>query len=170
LYATGTFASEPGHQVANPNFLSYVSPGSASNDFHLTVGSPAIGGGTFLTTVNGTISSSTSLVVNDASYFQDGYGLSNAFSTVSGDCIAVTTALNHVCVTAVNYSTNTLTLASPISATNGDPVWLYKDSSGTVQLNGANPDIGAFQFGVTLPPLRFTGAGTASGSGSVKHQ
>jgi len=149
------FLSDSGNKNANPLFVNYVSPGNLANDYHLQAGSPAIGAGTNLTTVNGTISSSTSLVVTNAAYFQDGYGLSNAFSTVNADCIAVTTVSNHVCVTAVNYSTNTLTLASPISATNGDPVWLYKDSSGTVQLFGTNSDIGALHS-LVAPIATFT--------------
>ncbi len=141
------FLNDPGNKNANPLFVNYISPGNKSNNYHLQAGSPAIAAGTSLTTVNGTISSSTSLVVNDASYFQDGYGLSNAYSTVSGDCIAVGTATNHVCVTSVNYSTKTLTLASPISATNGDPVWLYSKSDGMQVLTGSVPDLGSHPYG-----------------------
>ena len=87
--------------------------------------------------MNGTTTSSSSLVVADSTYFQDGYGLHNAYSTISGDCIKVASwSSAPVCITAVNYSTNTLTLSSPISATNGDSVWLashqrqYKCSNG----------------------------------------
>lgn len=150
------FLNDTGNKNADPKFVNYVGFGNAANDYHLQVGSPAIGTGTKLTTVNGTISSSTLLVVNDVSYFQDGYGLSNAYSTVNADCIAVTTALNHVCITSINYSTNTLTLATPISATNGDSVWLWKDSSGNVQLPGVNPNIGAFQTATPVPIATFT--------------
>src|SRR5262249_54815840 len=126
----------------------YVSPGNQSNDYHLQAGSPAIAAGTYLTTVASADSGSgTSLVVNDAWYFQDGYGLSNPYSTVNGDCIAVGTASNHVCVTTVNYATNTLTLASPISRSDGQGVYLYKKSDGLLVLTGSAPDMGAYPYG-----------------------
>jgi hypothetical protein len=145
LYGSGSWTSDPGNKKANPLFVNYVSPGSLSNDYHLQAGSPASAAGTSLTTVAaGDSGSGTSLVVNDASYFQDGYGLSNANSTVYGDCIAVGTASNHVCVTSVNYSTNTLTLASSISRSAGQGVYLYGKSDGVQVLTGTAPDIGAF--------------------------
>lgn len=154
LYQSGTFASETGQQVANPNFVNYVSPGSLSNDYHLQAGSPAIAAGTYLTTVAaGDSGAGTSLVVNDASFFQDGFGLSNANSTVSPDCIAVTTVSNHVCITAVNYSTNTLAMASGFSRSSGDHIWLYSKSDGAVVLNGSAPNIGAYQGAGFIPGL-----------------
>ena len=142
------FLNDPGNKNANPMFVNYISPGNASNDYHLQAGSPARNAGTNLTTVaSGDSGSGTSLVVNDAAYFQDGYGLSNAYSTVSGDCIAVGTASNHVCVTAVNYATNTLTLASSISRSVGEDVYLYSKSDGVQVLTGSAPDLGAYAYG-----------------------
>jgi hypothetical protein len=85
--------------------------------------------------------------VADAAYFQDGYGLSNPYSTVNGDCIAVGTASNRVCVTTVNYATHTLTLASPISRSDGQAVYLYKKSDGVQVLTGSAPDMGAYPYG-----------------------
>ena len=146
-YGSGTFTSDPGNLNANPLFVNYVSAGNPSNDFHLQAGSPAIAAGTYLTTASGSGSSSTSLVVASVSFFQDGYGLSNSYSTVQGDCISVTTVSNHVCITSVNYSTNTLTLASPISWSNGDHIWLYSKSDGVQVLTGSAPDMGAFPYG-----------------------
>jgi hypothetical protein len=129
--------------------VNYVSPGSLSDDYHLQAGSPASAAGTSLTTVAaGDSGSGTSLVVKDASYFQDSYGLSNEYSTVYPDCIAVGTASNHVCVTSVNYSTNTLTLASSISRSAGQGVYLYSKSDGVQVLTGTAPDIGAFSTGL----------------------
>lgn len=159
-YQTGSFASETGNKYGrtdttptnNPLFVNYVANSPTAN-FSLQSGSPAIAAGTNLTTVAaGDSGSGTSLVVNDATFFEDGMGLTNANSTVSGDCIAVTTVGNHVCVTAVNYSTNTLTMASGFSRSSGDAVWLYSDSSGTVRLTGSAPDLGAFQFVQTIFP------------------
>jgi len=148
LYQSGTFASETGQKIADPKFANYISDGNTSNDYHLQAGSPAIAAGTYLTTVaSGDSGSGTSLVVSDATFFQDGYGLSNAYSTVSGDCIAIGTASNHVCVTAVNYSTNTLTLASSISRSSGQGVYLYSKSDGVQVLTGNAPDLGARPYG-----------------------
>ena len=148
VYNSGSFQSDPGNlwgystasPTNNPLFVNY-----STNDFYLQAGSPALNAGTYLTTVaSGDSGFGTSLVVNDAAYFQDGYGLTNANSTVSGDCISVTTVGNHVCVTAVNYSTNTLTLATGITRSSGDSIWLYSDSGGIVRLTGSAPNIGAF--------------------------
>jgi hypothetical protein len=142
------FLKDPGNKNANPMFVNYISPGNPSNDYNLQAGSPAIAAGTYLTTVaSGDTGSGTSLVVNDASYFQDGYGLSNANSTVSPDCIAITTVSNHVCITAVNYSTNTLTMASGFSRSPGDSIWLYSKSDGVQVLTGSAPDMGAYPYG-----------------------
>jgi hypothetical protein len=140
-------------------FVNYISPGNPSNDYNLQAGSPAIAAGTYLTTVaSGDTGSGTSLVVNDASYFQDGYGLSNANSTVSPDCIAITTVSNHVCITAVNYSTNTLTMASGFSRSPGDSIWLYSKSDGVQVLTGSASDMGAYPSGSgNNPPAPPTG-------------
>ena len=146
-YGSGSWTSDTGNVNANPNFVSYVSAGSLSNDYHLQTGSPAIAAGRYLTTVAaGDSGSGTSLVVNDASYFQDSYGLSNDNSTVYPDCISVTTVGNHVCITAVNYSTNTLTLASGFTRSNGDHVWLYSKSDGVQVLTGSAPEMGAYPY------------------------
>ena len=157
----GTWTVDPGNLKADPKFVNYVSPANTSNDYHLQASSPAIAAGTYLATVaSGDSGSGTSLVVNDASYFQDGYGLSNANSTVSGDCIAVATATNHVCITAVNYSTNTLTLASSISRSSGQGVYLYSKSDGVQVLTGSAPDMGAYPYGSGgggSPPMPPTG-------------
>jgi hypothetical protein len=150
LYNTSTWAAEPGNLYGRPDTVPTNNPNFvnlAGNDFHLQSNSPAIGRGTYLTTAIGSGSSSTSLVVSDANYFQYGYGLSNAYSTVNGDCISVTTVGNHVCITAINYSTNTLTLANPISWSNGDPIWLYSKSDGVQVLTGSVPDMGAYPNG-----------------------
>lgn len=146
-YEVGTWLGETGNLVSNPSFVNYVSQGNSANNYHLKSGSPAIAAGTYLTTVaSGDSGSGTLLIVNDASYFQDGYGLSNAYSTVYPDCIAVGTTSNHVCITAVNYSTNTLTLATSISRSSGQGVYLYSKSDGVQVLTGSVPDMGAYPY------------------------
>jgi hypothetical protein len=135
VYGSGAFTADPGNIFADPKFNKY-----SANDFTLAAGSPALNAGTHLTTVaSGDSGSGTSLVVADAGYFQDGSGIAG----VKGDCIAVTTVTNHICITAVNYSTNTLTLASSISRSAGDHIWLYSDSSGRQVLSGSGPNMGA---------------------------
>jgi len=135
VYGSGNFTDDPGNIKADPLFMNY-----SANNFNLQSSSPAIGAGTYLTTVaSGDSGSGTSLVVNDAAYFQDGSGITG----VQADCISVTVASKHVCVTAVNYSTNTLTLVSGILRSAGDPVWLYSDSTGRTVLIGSAPNIGA---------------------------
>lgn len=161
---SGSFTSDPGNINANPLFVSYISAGNQANNYHLQAGSPAIAAGTYLTTVAaGDSGSGTSLVVNDASYFQDGYGLSNAYPTVHGDCIAVGTASNFVCVTAVNYTANTLTLTTSISRSVGQGVYLYSKSDGAQVLTGNAPDMGAYPYtggstGSVAPPSGLSAA------------
>ena len=117
----------------------------SSTDLHLQAGSPARGAGTHLTTVASTDKGSgTSLIVNDAGFFQDGSGIVNA------DWIRVG-ASNTVQIASISYSTNTITLASPITRSPGTPVYLYKASNGAVVLSGAAPDIGAHPYQGAAP-------------------
>lgn len=147
----GSFIADAiGNITSNPNFVNY-----AANNFHLAVGSPAIGTGTYLTTASGSGSNSTHLTVADAWFFQDGWGfpIGTGLGQVSPDWIRIGNSTTvQIAATGINYSTNTITLASPVSWNNGDPVYLYKDSTGTVVLNGANPDLGAFPFASSQPP------------------
>jgi hypothetical protein len=146
VYEAGTWTGDTGNIIGYIGHSPTNDPLFVSNgtNFNLQSSSPAIGAGTYLTTANGSGSGSTALVVNDASYFQDSYGLSNAYSTVYPDCISITTVTNHVCISSVNYSTNTITLASAISWSNGDHIWLYSKSDNARVLYGTAPDMGAF--------------------------
>jgi hypothetical protein len=143
---------------ADPCFRILRDPGNITNqdpklvnpdsDFHLQPGSPAIGAGTYLAAAISSGSNSNSLVVNDADFFQDGYGIPG----VQADWIRVG-ASTSVQISSINYATNTITLAAPISWSTGAQVYLYKDTSGNVVLNGPAPDIGALQHprGDTIP-------------------
>jgi hypothetical protein len=127
----------------------------ANNNFALLPGSPAVAAGTYLTTVaNSDSGSGTSLLVNDAGFFQDGSGIPG----VNSDCIAVKAVASHVCITAVNYQTKTLTLTGSITRSAGDPVWLYSDSTGRTVLIGIAPSIGA-----TLDPASVSAPTPPSG-------
>jgi hypothetical protein len=136
---TGQMASDPGNIYFDPKLVA-----TDGTSFALQAGSPAIGAGTYLTTASGSGSSSTSLTVADATYFQDGWGISG----VQADWIRIGSSTT-VQISSVNYSTRVITLAKAVSWNNNDPVYLYKDSSGRVVLNGANPNIGAGGTGGT---------------------
>jgi len=121
----------------NPLFANYPTDGT------LQASSPARNAGVALTTTNGSGSTSTTLILTNSHFFQPGWGSTD--TPVNGDCIRVG-ASTTTCITAINYSTNTLTVSPAISWTNGQSVYLYSDSSGIVRQPSGNPDIGAFPY------------------------
>ncbi|RPH51738.1 MAG: choice-of-anchor D domain-containing protein [Desulfobacteraceae bacterium] len=122
-------------------------------DLSLSVTSPAINQGTYLTSANGAGSSSITLVVADASYFQDGtWGSDLAMATLEADQIAIGTVGNVVRISSINYTTNTITLASPMNWNDGASIWLYKKSDGMQVLDGPAPDFGAHEY-IFPPPV-----------------
>jgi hypothetical protein len=125
----------------NPRFTNL-----AGHDVTLQASSPAIDAGVALTTViAGDAGTGTTMKVADAHFFQPGW------AGVNGDWIQVgTTATAQI--TGIDYTTNTLTLASGITRTAGMGVYLYKNSSGTIVLSGAAPDVGAAEFGASTAP------------------
>lgn len=134
----------------NPNFANFPTDGTVSSGSRALVAS-ANGGGVALTTVSSGCGTN-SLVVGDASYFQAGYGPANAPVTVPSDWISVGASSNTVQITAVNWSTNTLTLSNSISCSAGDNVNLSKDTAGNTLLSSgqsveAVPDVGAYPSG-----------------------
>jgi hypothetical protein len=119
----------------DPLFSNY-----AGNDFSLRAGSPAIDKGRAITTVAVADSGNgTSLVVSAAYPFQDGW------AGVQADTIAVGSPSNTAQIAAINYGTNTITLASAISRRDGDAVYLFRDSDGTQVIRGTAPDAGAVE-------------------------
>ncbi|MGA7138850.1 MAG: hypothetical protein WBZ14_14330 [Terriglobales bacterium] len=134
-------------------------------DLSLQSGSGVINGGTYLTTATNSGSSSTTLTVADALYFQDGtWGSALAKATaglcgtMQADWIAIGTVTNVVQISAVSYGTysspaGTITLASPMTWSNGASIWLYRKSDGALVLAGAAPDYGASEYGGSVPPL-----------------
>jgi hypothetical protein len=134
----GPITSDGSQLGVDPQFANL-----SSHDYHLQAGSPARNAGCPLTAASGTGSSSTSLAVADASFFQDGYGISG----VQPDTLRIGTSTTvQIAPRGVNYSNNVITLASPVSWNRGDPIYLYKDSSGKVVLNGTKPDLGAIPY------------------------
>jgi len=114
---------------------------ASKGDFSLQPSSPALDKGGPLTRVSAADRGSGNVLsVADAGFFQDGW------AGVSPDWIAVGTLANARQVTSIDYSANTITLASPLSRKTGDPVYLYRDSTGRQVLYGPAPDIGAYEY------------------------
>ncbi len=115
-------------------------------NLNLQSSSPAINGGTYLTTVHADdIGSGTELKVVNARYFQDGTWGSSLAGHVA-DVIAIGTVDNIVQISSINYSTNTINLASTKTRIDGDSIWLYKKSDGLIVLYGSLPDYGAYEY------------------------
>jgi hypothetical protein len=152
---SSAYTSEPTYSRlanANPNFANYPTDGTLSS------GSPSLAGGVTDTTVSSGCGS-TSLVVADARFFFAGWGptsnLPSYTSVPAGDVIRVDSATYQV--TAVNYTSNTLTTATSVSCSTGDPVSLYELTDGTVVFptSQSKPNVGAFSSSssnTSLPP------------------
>jgi PKD repeat protein len=130
-------------KFTNPDISNWAS--MTLPDLTLQSNSPCIGGGMPLTKTTNSGSGSTTLTVNDPYFFQDGtWGSALTHGvTLFPDWIAVGSASNVVQISSINYTTNTIILATPISWNNNAPVWLYKNSSGERVLNGTAPNLGA---------------------------
>lgn len=133
IYYHGTIYNVSGIQSAQPTFFSgniQKDPLLDSN-YKPMAGSPAIDAGAFLTTVTSVSGSGDSFKVKDAGYFCDGFGIQ------AGDQIMVGSTL--VAISRVDYSTNTITVTTPISWSQGANV--------SLPFSGSKPDIGAFEYG-----------------------
>lgn len=145
-YQSGLFTSDTGNLKQDPLLTNY-----AGNNFTLSVGSPAIGGGAALTTVTSGCGTS-SLVVGDPGFFQDGW----AMTGVSADVLRINTGTTAT-ISSINYGTSTITFTGSVACTNGDAVYLSKDSSGTqVTFGSAAPDIGGLPSGAAAPTATLT--------------
>jgi hypothetical protein len=112
-------------------------------DLTLQAASTAINAGTFLTQANGAGTNSTALIVDDALYFQDGtWG--SSLSDIKPDEIKVGTVT--VAISSINYSTNTITLASAIDWADDAQIRLYKKSDGVQVLYSTETDMGAHEY------------------------
>jgi PKD repeat protein len=103
-------------------------------DLHLNSGSPCISAGTYLTTITSASGSGTTLTVADAGYFTDGWGIEG----VAGDEIQIVGTSQKARIVSVNYTNNTITLATTLTWTQGQGLVLA--------YVGSAPDIGAHEF------------------------
>jgi len=163
----------------DPKFVSITGTPNPTNrtqyDFRLQSNSSCINAGTYLTETNGAGTNSTTLTVNNAYPFQDGWGTwPSGGPAVYADWICIGTVNNCVQIDGtttksvtgctgsatpwgccsgsgsgtcgIDYTNKKLYLASPITWSNGANIWLYKNSSGQQVLSGSAPDYGAHEY------------------------
>jgi len=121
------FISDNHFQASDPLFTD-----EGTFDFTLQSGSPCRNAGAWLTTTNGTGDASTTLIVDDAAYFYDGFGIT------TGDTIQLEGQTARVNISSIDYATHTLTLAAPLTWGDGVGVALAYD--------GTAPDQGAYEY------------------------
>lgn len=131
--------ADSGSVILSNNSQVNSDPGFANanaRDLTLTSGSSQIDAGAFVARAASS-GSGTSLVVDDASWFYDGFGIVGE----SGDEIQLEGQGTSATILAINYATNTITLSTSLTWNNGDGVHL--------KYAGNAPDVGAFEFGAT---------------------
>lgn len=111
----------------NPDFVDEL-----NKDFHLKESSPMIDAGTFLTLTSSSGSNATSMQVDDAGWFIDGFGI------ISGDTIQLERQSSYAIILSIDYTTGTLTLDRALS-------W-EADLGLSLKFDQAGPDIGAFEY------------------------
>jgi PKD repeat protein len=139
---------------SNPGFVNeYLYNKSSLNlpNLQLLRNSPCIDRGTYLTAATGSGSNSTTLVVDDALFFQDG-SWGSSLSKVQADWIAIGTVNNVVQIKSIDYGANVITLEEPMTWNAQAPIWLFRNSRGKDVLLGTAPDIGAHEYSLSFIP------------------
>jgi hypothetical protein len=121
---------------------------AGAGDFRLTDDSRLIDAGMFLTRASGG-GSGTTMNVEDAGYFYDGFGIPGEL----GDLIQLQGQTQAVRIVHVDYPNNSLTLDQPLTWTAGQGV--------TLRFAGRAPDLGAFESAVAAPRLNIRREGSA---------
>lgn len=107
-----------GNVEAAPGFVG-TDPDGSLNDFLVPdVGSALLSAQSPMTEASGSATDSTSLTVDDADYFMDGFGI------VKGDVIKIGSG-DWVEITEINYSTEVITLEETRTWSDNDDVYLY---------------------------------------------
>ncbi len=125
--ATG---QEPNGGIFSTHTLAQLFEDHTTRNYKPKLGSPAIDAARPLT-VTTSAGSGTQVPVRESFYFYDGFGMTE------GDVIRVGSN-PAVRITALNESTNTLTVNAPIAWSNGAEV--------TLDYQGTKPDVGALEF------------------------
>ena len=130
---------EQNHEDYFPNNLQ-IDPlfvDTSKQEFHLQPTSPMIDAGRFLARTIGSGNGSTTMIVDSAGYFMDGFGIAG----LSGDTIQLEGQTERAVITLVHYESNTITLDTPLTWASGQKIGL--------KYHGLAPDIGAFEYGLT---------------------
>jgi hypothetical protein len=114
--------------TSSPGFVS-----EGSGDFHLLATSSIIDKGAFLTSTVGA-GTGTRMVVADAGYFVDGFGIPGEV----GDLVQLQGQTVTARIVAIDYTANALTLDATLSWTAGQKL--------TLPFRGLAPDPGAFEY------------------------
>jgi len=94
-----------------------------NGDFTIPGSSPCVGAAAWLTTITSASDTSDEFVVDDASYFCDGFGIQ------AGDEIQLEGTADPVGITDINYGTNTITVDEAVTWVQGDGVALEYEGS-----------------------------------------
>jgi hypothetical protein len=121
---------------ADPRFVN-----APNHDFHLQPDSPLRDAGTWLTKTVGT-GSGTTLVVENAGMFYDGFGIPGE----SGDLIQLADQDQSARVIQINYFNNRITIDRELTWSSGQGISLAYE--------GSKPDVGAFEYisQIIIPP------------------
>ena len=124
--------SDPYWENSDP--MSFTVP-----DLRLRTGSPCIDFGGYLTHITSPNGFGTTFMVDDASYFIDGWGMEEL--GVYGDEIQLQGQTTTAKITNINYETNTITVDKQLS-------WTL-DQDIALDYEGTAPDAGAFEFSLS---------------------
>jgi hypothetical protein len=129
----------------DPKFVDIVGTPDPTNatqyDFTLQAGSPCIDAGEFLTNIVSANGSGTSFVVTDAGYFfipKGGMATEIPLAVLAGDTIQLDGQVGTAVITDINYATNTITVDTSLTWTQGQGVALA--------YHGSAPDMGYAEF------------------------
>jgi hypothetical protein len=157
----GTFKSVSKKEMEDPdwknNIYNYSDPQFVdpdTGDFRIRSGSSLIDRGRDLTHAIGSGSGGTSLRVDEADFFWHGDHIVIGATTIRR-------------VSSIDYGSDTITLSSGASWSDGDPVNVYKtfNDADAIRFAGSAPDIGAFEYDGTDPS---DGQGDSASPGAPK--
>ncbi len=116
-----------GNLQVNPLFVN-----EDEKDFRLKEGSPMIDAGMFLTHTTNQGVNSQEIIVKDAGWFTDGFGI------IGGDTIQLEGQTEYAIISSINYNTGTILIDRPLT-------WDV-DQGVSMAYNGSAPDLGAFEY------------------------